>query len=459
MASNLSTERPVILLVEHGLGGGVARHVDDLVELLQQRAQFLRLTPGPGGLLHIRHGLRGNPAELYFDPGSELPMLERLLRASGVTRVHFHHTVRLPQWVLTLPARLGVPYDYTVHDYFSFCPQITLTDEHFKYCGEPDEVGCTRCLAQRPPSTGEDIVAWRSRYRAFVESAARVLAPSPSVAARLLKHFPGAAVVVAAHPERPQPARDQRPTWSYRDGLLKIGLLGALNAVKGADLLEECAIDARRRALPLEFHLIGYAYRALRTEPRTALQIYGRYDDHRLDDLIRQLGPHIIWFPAQWPETYSYTLSAALRCGIPVAATDLGAIHDRLSDRLFSWMLPWDTQASAWNDFFMRLREGSPEADLKRAHIGNQKMPTFSYERDYVGGQGLENTLFPTISFDARPYTQAYRMNLGFVLRCVGSFIHGVLRSTYRIPGVHRVATAVARQHRLQTFRRWLDHF
>lgn len=49
-------------------------------------------------------------------------------------------------------------------------------------------------------------------------------------------------------------------------------------------------------------------------------------------------------FPAQWPETYSYTLSHALASGLPIIAPNLGAFPERLSGRacatLFDHMEP-----------------------------------------------------------------------------------------------------------------------
>lgn len=40
--------------------------------------------------------------------------------------------------------------------------------------------------------------------------------------------------------------------------------------------------------------------------------IHGAYKDKDLVQIIRRLKPNLVWFPAQWPETYSYTLSACL---------------------------------------------------------------------------------------------------------------------------------------------------
>ena len=47
----------------------------------------------------------------------------------------------------------------------------------------------------------------------------------------------------------------------------------------------------------------------------------GEYAEADLPALLAKVKPHVVWFPAQWPETYSYTLSAAIDAGLPIVAT------------------------------------------------------------------------------------------------------------------------------------------
>ena len=456
-SSDASTMRPVILLIEHGLGGGVARHVDDLGSLFRERAEFVRLKPNHGGLLEVRRSTPGLASALYFRAPQELDALAELLRNLGVGRVHFHHTLRLPGGLLELPKMLGLPYDYTIHDYFCFCPQITLTTESFEYCGEPDETGCERCLRIRPAAGGESIQSWRSRYRPFVEGAARVFVPSRGVELKMRRHFPAASIILAPHPEPMDVTNPPPPAWTYRNGNLQVVILGALNAIKGADLLEECAIDAAHRALPLEFHLVGYAYRNL-SRAKGLLTVHGKYRDNDLRRLLEDLSPHIVWFPAQCPETYSYTLSAALREGLPVAATNLGAIHDRLAGRALSWALPWESNAREWNDFFLRLRSGPQLCERQLIPAARGQSKQFSYSKDYLLEQSIRIT-----SFDARPDFSAYRSPLRASTNVLAQYVKGYARhwlsAAYRFPGIRRIAVSVFPEHRLQVLRRWLDKF
>jgi len=133
------------------------------------------------------------------------------------------------------------------------------------------------------------------------------------------------------------------------------GQLAAVHLTEATD--EETALIAASRKADIEFHLLGYAYRSLRTQPKARLTVYGEYDENDLDQLLAWLKPNLVWFPALWPETYSYTLSACLKAGLPVVAPDLGAFTERLAGRPWSWLCHWERNAADWVSFFETVRE------------------------------------------------------------------------------------------------------
>ena len=63
--------------------------------------------------------------------------LSRLIESFGVQRIHIHHTLGWPLDVRLLIQSLGVPFDFTVHDFFAICPRVRLTTPDHKYCGGP----------------------------------------------------------------------------------------------------------------------------------------------------------------------------------------------------------------------------------------------------------------------------------------------------------------------------------
>jgi hypothetical protein len=161
-------------------------------------------------------------------------------------------------------------------------------------------------------------------------------------------------------------------------------VIGALSQIKGADLLEACAIDAVRRGLPIKFELIGYAYRHLRTSPESSLTVHGQYRDEDLPSLLMSHAPDVVWFPAQWPETYSYTLSAALGAGLPVLVPNLGAFIERIAGRPMSWIYDWNLSPEAINDLLMEIKEGQISHMEYISPNTAVRIPTFQYPEDYL---------------------------------------------------------------------------
>ena len=66
--------------------------------------------------------------------------------------------------------------------------------------------------------------------------------------------------------------------------------------------------------------------------------------------------PHVVWFPAQWPETYSYTLSAAIDAGLPIVASRIGAFPERLAGRPLTWLVGPAASTEEWRAVFEQAR-------------------------------------------------------------------------------------------------------
>ncbi|PAT34435.1 methyltransferase domain-containing protein [Vandammella animalimorsus] len=380
--------KPIVLAVQHQRGGGTERHVLELAQSLAEQAVFLSLRPAgaqrvqlqliecaPAAQAKAEAEADANPDthisaaaqpqarlskqwSLLFDLGTQRDELLQWLKALPVAHIHYHHLLGHERLIWELPQLLGMEYDFTVHDFYSFCTNISMTGRSGRY--EVDAQGeC--CGGQHPapiPAVEQDIAGWRLRNRLLLEGARQVLAPSLDAAVRIQRFAPQARVRLAPHTDvqasaLPQPA--PRPLPAQRP--LRIAVIGALSVIKGADVLEAVARLAKQQGAALEFHLIGFAYRHLQTAPASALHVHGQYDEQDLPAILQRLAPDLVWLPAQWPETYSYTLSAALQQGLPVVVPDLGAFAERVAGRPWSWVLPWDCTPAQWLEHLLALRE------------------------------------------------------------------------------------------------------
>ena len=372
---------PRALMICHKLGGGAQQHVEELVALYNGQALFLQLTPeqeGQSVVLTCYDGTRRLQDGLHFEVPGEYDKLQRLLAELGVGRVHFHHTMGLPPRLWLLAQDLGCGYDLTIHDYYLINGNPTLTDSDARFVSDEREDFDRQCAGHYPLPAGVDAGQWRDNQRLMVENAERVIFPSADAGRRFTRFFSVRSAVVAWHPDyrlsQPYPA----PNWRVSaDKPLRVLVLGALSREKGADSLEAVAQAMAGEAI--EFHLLGYAYRALAGSVIT----HGPYQNSEVYDLIHRIDPDIVWYPALWPETYSYTLSIALHCGLPVVVPDIGAFPERVAQRPLSSVLPWDLPQSDWLAFWRDLlASGSPATAGSAAGQWGNSAPNDGFYQD-----------------------------------------------------------------------------
>jgi len=375
---------PRLVMVSHGMGGGTSEHVHELARVLEGQAHVLLLDPGPGGRVRLHLPWAGRWETLSFALPDDYAGLVALCRHVGVSALHVHHLQELHPDVRALPGDLGVPYDVTLHDYYLINGNPTLADANGFYCER--WAGFDACCATGwPVPGGFGADEWRRRNGEFLAGARRVFVPSRCDLAIHRSFFDLDRAVVARHPDweddAPYPAvKAGRPD---RGGVLRVLAIGALNREKGADRLEAVAEAARQRGSAVELHLLGYAYRPL----SSAVVQHGPYPTAEIDARIAALAPDVVWFPALWPETYSYTLSAALRSALPIVAPDLGAFPERLQGRPWTWVEPWRQPPEAWLDVLERVRAALAKAAHEPAAWTGQALEApdgFTYRRGYV---------------------------------------------------------------------------
>lgn len=343
-----SSGLPSLLMVTHALGGGVERHVQELQALLEGRAHVLTVRPH----VHAQQVLLSAPIyaqangavrsqnelRLAFKWPQDSEQLRQWFTVLGLSRVHVHHVLGFAQSFWQMLDELQLPFDLTLHDHSIFTGNPSLLDDR----GQFDPRWLDNGLSALPP--GDERVA--RTLNSLALRAQRVIVPSQALADKLAKFFPSLEVLVRSHPERelggPYPAvQPQSPAPQHSFKVLCLGMLGL---EKGAYVLERTARLAAQQQLNLEFILLG----ACHVELPESVRCMGLYQDAELLALIADAAPHLLWLPAQCPETWSYTLSAGLRAGLPVLASDLGALPERLSGRPFTQLLAHTATAEQW---------------------------------------------------------------------------------------------------------------
>ena len=346
---------PNILMVQHAYDGGVGQYVRDLAERSLGRANVLVLRASKDGRsisLSVPAAADHPPYVIPFprsdieDPNlAELAIQDavladvlRLIAPLRIARVHVQHWINLKLDLHELIRRLDVPFDVTVHDWFGICPRINLLpNADGPSCGEPAAAVCNHCIQSRDDTAAHDITGWRAEHAWLFRLADRVLCATEDSVERLARYgFATRAVVAPLEalprlvPPCPAPKPEPAPIKARAAARpMRVAVLGVLADHKGAQsvvALAELAPPGR-----LAITLIGKAERGIPDTVCAVMSETGAYEAAELPALIDRVDPDVIWFPATWPETWSYTLTQAILSGRPILASDIGAFRPRLA--------------------------------------------------------------------------------------------------------------------------------
>jgi len=256
--------------------------------------------------------------------------------------------------------RTGLPTVLVAHDHYPFC--VAIFAFHGGECRSCGRERLADCLARNPGhrffegADADDWLALRDAFCATVrERRVTLVAPSPSVRERWLALMPALADArfeVIAHGISLAPAVPFEPP---RDGPLRLIKLGRLSMEKGGELLEAMLPELAGFA---HLTLLGCGEDAVRLGRRPGVTAIAGFSRDELPALIAKARPHLGLQLSIVPETFSYTLSELWHCRVPVLASRIGSLADRIRDGENGYLV--DTGRAAVLD---RLRKIAAERD------------------------------------------------------------------------------------------------
>lgn len=358
--------RKTILFISHDWGGGIERHIQEMIAMLRIDGIGVIVMRAPRhreGWVELDHGDMNQLPNLRYSIIDDRDELLALLKGIGIFHIHVHSLAGYPmnagEFIQHLAHDLGVAYDFTLHDYLPVCPRITMINESGVYCGDPSADDCARCIAKLgAPVEMDTVPTHRDRYRRFLAGARSVFAPSHDAARRCVAWFSTLDVIVRPHVHTyrfPLPP----PVRYSGEGILRVAIIGAIGPHKGSSLLLECARDAERRSLPIRFVVFGITDKP-ELDNQSVISVTGAYGEGDVGRLLKEHRCHMAFFASVWPETWSYTLSEAFDAGLFPVAFELGAAAERIRDVGWGQCLPIElmTRANRVNDALLAIHCG-----------------------------------------------------------------------------------------------------
>ena len=365
----LADARPRLLHALHSWGGGVERFARDYAG---SDTQFRHLWLVPGGM----HSLAIFGTELaLFDPLDNLPLANAYLSpaiasldlehpgyASALARII--HDYQIDKLLVSSCIghsldllKAGLPTAVVLHDYFPLWPKLHCDFGDLNRRFDAAELRID--AASTSPFAAQSPAFWtrlRQHYEALLLSAnITLIAPSRSVLENVQRIAPSLASLpayVIAHGLAPWP--ETRPESRLAQAKLpqieaikaprklKVLVPGRIAGGKGADLLARC-IPALLEYC--ELILLGANAAATPFFARSGIDVIPDYQLQDLPGLLEKLAPDLALLPRTVAETFSYSLSEMRSLAVPVLATNIGALAERIDEGVDGFLCAPDAES------------------------------------------------------------------------------------------------------------------
>ena len=270
-------------------------------------------------------------AQQSFELANGLDEPVAALKALRPSRINIIHTIGLQEYIADLVHRLEVPYDVTFTDYHHFSTTPHFEDASGRFIGD-EAVTCFAKMAS-------------SNIPPLLRRAERRIAISRDLAHRIAMFMPGYPVITTQVAEPDAVDRTPVKTVPLADNeVMRILLLGRSDLVKGLATIEAVARRAESEKFSIEISSLGrLGPKATETlSELRCVHLLGSFEQKDFAAIVGRLNPHLAWLPFNAPETHSYALSDVMRLGLPVLATGIGAVPERVVGRRSTWVVPFE---------------------------------------------------------------------------------------------------------------------
>ena len=261
--------------------------------------------------------------------------LRSLVEVLQIDLVHIRTLIGTGPEILSSLSKAGVQIVLSLHDFATVCPTIQLVDEQGVFCGghcTPSRGDCHLSVRWFPDVRNlkhNGVYRWRERMAANLGLADAFVTTAESAKQLLVEHFPALSerrFLVIEHGRDPSPLGSAAAPPASP---LKVVAFGALGLSKGTRLMEIMFKANARSGGPVEFHLLGGLPGHFRVDYPHVF-CHGSYERDALPFHLREIAPSYALICSVWPETYCHTLTEAWMSGIPVLASDIGVLAERV---------------------------------------------------------------------------------------------------------------------------------
>lgn len=324
LIKKLKKNLPIILWIDHSLGGGTETYTKNQFNELKKTNNIIRMQYWPWIKKYsLTVGINTNTT-VYIQDLSEIENFCKTLNISKIVvnnLVSYANSFEILDFVKRIKRNTHV--SFRGHDFYSLCPSFNLLDCDGKFCNFTHCHGCEHCwknIKMLFKADTDTIKTWREQWgNFFTETVDELIVFSEKIKEMFIYIYPQLTdkIIVVPHKTRTYPI-----VKISKHNDINIAVLGNITQPKGRDVIIEMSKHLNKTT---NIIVIGTM-----AEAPSNIKITGKYNPSDLPKLIKKHNINIVFIPSIWPETFSYTTSEAISMGLPVACYNMGAPSERI---------------------------------------------------------------------------------------------------------------------------------
>jgi glycosyltransferase involved in cell wall biosynthesis len=340
----------------------------------------------------VRHRKVPIDVNRFLQNPSILAFANQYLRKNSCDVLHIAHPMRMAPFG-TAALQLSIPYVLTLTDFWLICPKVNLRTSFDTLCLGPE--GGAACSRLCPELQSDFVRSRLGASRDLLFGADSVVAPSRFLAALVKREFPDLRIATIPHGLPLDDFKANRKTYDH-SSRLTFGYCGGLARHKGVHILLHAFRSLNSTA---KLRVYGGAgeqeqdyERQLRDiagdDPR--ISFLGKYGERDIKDIFQSID--VLVLPSLCYESYSLVLHEAFASNVPIIASDVGSINEKISEVGGGFVFRMGDQADLQSKLALLVEEPTILNELKNKlesfNCPLEEEESYLYERIYQTALG-----------------------------------------------------------------------
>lgn len=356
--------------------GGTQLHVKDLTTIMRAEnnvfviardLDYLNLTAYTKDKEYFfRFYIGYAPKYQMFRDNQFAKLYGKILDVFHIDLVHIHHTKDLSLEMYYQAELRNVPIVSTLHDYYTICPSVKMIDYKGELCINKTMHNCQECHQRITGvrKTTDYIAIWKNEHERVLRKVAVIITPSESAKKIICTYYPELREKMIAIPHGVE-IMDCKNYYSSKK--LHVAFVGGISKEKGSFVSSELV---KKGPSDIQWYLFGtWGNNELSNLEKNNYTKIGPYERNELPELISKHKIDVICNFPIWPETFCYTLSEAIMCGVPVIATDIGALGERMKEMDCGWLVSTANTYIEALEIINRIKDKGIEYQEKKENV------------------------------------------------------------------------------------------